>query len=95
MTKIKRGIADIDTALRIYYQYPEITNKEISELFGGLSRASALAYKRRVQDEQAKRDIKTHQKFAVNTVVAYEVFGIDIDDLERRKAKLKKLGFVK
>ena len=32
--KVKR-ITDIDTALYIYYRYPEIGNKEIKELFGG------------------------------------------------------------
>ena len=40
--KVKR-IADIDTALYIYYRYHEIGNEEIKELFGGLGCATEKA----------------------------------------------------
>lgn len=89
--KVKR-IVDIDTALYIYYLYPEIGNKEIKELFGGLGSAALTKYKKAVQEEQIKQDVKTSQLHTINTEVAYEVWGIDVAELEKRRDKLKKLG---
>ena len=89
--KVKR-IVDIDTASYIYYRYPEIGNKEIKELFGGLGSAALTKYKKAVQEEQIKQDVKTSQLHTINTEVAYEVWGIDVAELEKRRDKLKKLG---
>ena len=84
-----RKIADIDTALYIYYRYPEIGNKEIKELFGGLGSATLTKYKKAVQ---IKQNVKTSQLYTINTEMAYEVWGIDVAELEKRRDKLKKLG---
>ena len=89
--KIK-PITDIETALRIYYRYPEIDNSRIRELFGKISSGTQAKYKRAVMAEQAARNVKTMQMNAVNTKVAYEVWGIDVDDLEKRLEKLQKLN---
>ena len=89
--KVKR-ITDIDTALYINYRYPEIGNKEIKELFGGLGSAALTKYKKAVQGEQIKQNVKTSQLYTINTEVAYEVWGIDVAELEKRRDKLKKLG---
>ena len=89
--KVKR-ITDIYTALYIYYRYPEIGNKEIKELFGGLGSAALTKYKKAVQGEQIKQNVKTSQLYTINTEVAYEVWGIDVAELEKRRDKLKKLG---
>ena len=86
-----RKIADIDTALYIYYRYPEIGNKEIKELFG-LGSATLTKYKKAVQEEQIKQNVKTSQLYTINTEMAYEVWGIDVAELEKRRDKLKKLG---
>ena len=92
--KVKQ-IADIETAIRIYYQYPEIDNNQIRELFGSISSGTQARYKKAVRDEQINRNVKTMCIDAVNTEVAYDVWGIDVADLERRLKKLKSLGFVK
>ena len=89
--KIKQ-IVDIETAIRIYYQYPEIDNNQMRELFGSISSSTAARYKKAVKDEQINRDVKTMCIDAVNTEVAYDVWGIDVVDLERRLKKLKSLG---
>ena len=89
--KYKRPV-NIDTALRIYYTYPEIGNAEIKELFGPIGSRTVVRYKEIVREEQAKRGVKTAQQFTINTEVAYELWGIDIKDLERRRNKLKQLG---
>ena len=90
-----RQIADIETAIRIYYQYPEINNKQICKLFGMSNGSTASRYKKAVKDEQINRNIKTMCIDAVNTEVAYDVWGIDVVDLERRLKKLKSLGLAK
>lgn len=89
--KVKQ-ISDIDTALYIYYRYPEIGNKEIKELFGGLGSASLVNYKKAVIEEQIVQDITTSQLHTVDTETAYKVWGIDISKLEKRREKLRKLG---
>lgn len=87
-----KPIASIDTAIRIYYTYPEIGNKEISELFDLAGKQALSKYKKAVKEEQVKRGVHTLRNFTVNTKVAYEVWGIDVEDLEVRRVKLKKLG---
>lgn len=89
--KVKPFVS-IDEAIRIYYTYPELGNKEIRELFGNLANSTISNYKKAVREVQIDRDVKTSQKDAVNTAVAYEVWGIDIEDLEQRRSKLKELG---
>ena len=85
-------IADIETALRIYYQYPEIGHKELKKLFSSISNSTLSKYMREIRRVQAARNVKTCTMHSVNTRTAYEVMGIDVDDLEHRLAKLKKLG---
>lgn len=87
-----KPITSIDTALRIYYTYPEIGNKEIKELFGIKDSNTVCRYKKAVQAAQTERETKTSRMFSVNTEVAYEVWGIDVVGLEKRRKKLKELG---
>lgn len=87
-----KPITSIDTALRIYYTYPEIGSKEIKELFGLKDNNTVSRYKKAVQKVQAERNIKISQMFTVNTEVAYEVWGIDVISLEKRRKKLQELG---
>ena len=39
-----------------------------------------------------KRNMPTFHQYRINTVIAYDVWGIDITDLERRRKKLKELS---
>ena len=85
-------ITDIDTAINIYYRYPEISTKEIIQLFkkhskGTVSRLKKLAQKRMIED-----DIYSLGMYKINTECAYKAWGIDVNDLERRRYKLQKLG---
>ena len=90
-----KAFQSIDTALKIFYTYPEIGNKQLRELFGeNTSSATIERYKKAVREKQAERNILTNGCYTINTEVAYEVFGIDISDLERRRSKLIKLGML-
>lgn len=87
-----KGIVSIDTALKIYYSMPEIGNKEIRELFGPMSSKTMVSLKREALEEMTVRGVKGFRNYTVNTEVAYAVWGIDVEDLEKRRKKLQALG---
>lgn len=81
---------DIEMAVRLYYEKSEITNNDIKELFGAGSTLTAKL-KKAVLQEMAKRDVKSWLPYSVNTKIAFEVWGLDIDDYEKRLKKLRTL----
>jgi len=85
-------ITSIENALKVYYENAEIGNKEIELLFGARSTATVSRLKRLAKTEMFKRDIPTFNAYKVNTPIAFEVWGIDIADLEKRLKKLKELS---
>jgi len=84
-------IISIDEALKIYYTNTEIGNKEITTLFGTLSPATVSKLKKSAKEEMNKRDILSYGMHKVNTSVAFEIWGIDVNDLEKRRKKLVEL----
>ena len=84
-------IVDIKTALRLYYENSEISNQQIQELFGKLSSATIARLKKQVYEKMIEQEVFVFCQRNINTAVAYEVFGIDVDDLERRMRKLQEL----
>ena len=85
-------IQDLDTAIRIYYECYELGNKEIAALFGAKSSATLVRIKKIARDYMLTNDIRQFGFHAVNTKAAFEAWGLDIEDLEKRRAKLIKLG---
>ena len=86
------SITSIENALKIYYENAEIGNKEIILLFGNRSSATISKLKNLVKSEMIKRNVPGFNAFRVNTAIAYDVWGIDIDDLENRMKKIKELS---
>ena len=84
-------ITSIDNALRIYYTHSEIGNKEIASLFGRLSSATTAKLKKLAKDEMMNREILSYGMYKINTGIAFDVWGIDVADLEERRKKLKAL----
>ena len=84
-------ITSIDNALRVYYNHAEIGNKEMTVLFGKRSATTISNLKKMVKSEMNKRAICSYGANMINTAISYEVWGIDVDDMERRRAKIKKL----
>lgn len=82
---------DVETAVRLYYEKNELTNADIKALFG-TGDTQTIKVKKAVKAEMAKRGVKSWLPYSVNTKVAYEVWGIDITDFERRLKKLTALG---
>jgi len=84
-------ITGIENALKIYYAYSELGNKEIAALFGKRSSATVCRLKQAVKDEMSTRSILSYGANKVNTAVAFDVWGIDVRDLEKRMKKIKEL----
>lgn len=85
-------IADIDTAISIYYRYPEISTKEITRLFNKHSKSTISRLKKLAHKQMVEEKVYTHGMYKVNTECAYKSWGLDIEDLEKRRNKLQKLG---
>ena len=82
---------DIKTAVQIYYTKPEIGTNEIKELFS-VKGTKALQMKNEVRKVMAEKGVKVWLPYSVNTKVAYEMWGLNITDLEARLEKLQSLG---
>ena len=86
------SITNIDNALKVFYENAEIGNKEIKCLFGNRSSATIAKLKKIVNTEMIKRDMPTFGMYKINTAIAFEVWGIDIIDLEKRRKKIQELS---
>lgn len=89
----KRQPFNTETALRIYYAYPnEIGNTELKELFNVSGSSTVAAIKKAVRKLMAEKEIKVWNPRNVDTKTVYEYAGIDIAAVERSYLKMKKLG---
>lgn len=83
---------DIETAVTMYYERISLSNSDIKKLFNVTSGKTVLRYKNEVISFFAGTDIiPTHRNHMIDTVRAYEAWGLDIADLEKRLVKLRKL----
>lgn len=85
-------IKSIDTALKIFYSYPELGNKEITALFGRRSSATVSRLKKLAKAEMNGRNVLSYGANKVNTPAAFDAWGIDVEDLESRMRKIKELN---
>lgn len=84
-------ITSIETALRLYYSRIELSSTDMKELFGEISDTEIWKLKKKARELMTERSTPMWNARYVNTEVAYEAWGIDVLDLERRHEKLKKL----
>lgn len=89
----KRRPFNAETALRIYYAYPnEIGNPELKELFDVAANSTVAVIKKEIRDLMVEKDVKVWNPQNVDTKTTYEYAGIDIAAVERSYLKMKKLG---
>lgn len=89
-TKLKRKpVSSLETAIEMYYLNLELTTANIKKLFN-VSDPTAKKYKDVVREEMIKKKIVSNEINSVETKLAYQVWGLDIDDLEKRYKKLEK-----
>ncbi len=85
-------IKNLETAIRMYWEKIELRSSDIKVLFEGIGSAKATELKRQAQKLMNERNTPQWNASRVNTKVAYEAWGLDIEDLEKRYSKLKKLA---
>ena len=83
-----------EIAIAMYYEKTELSSENINTLFGGISYNTIAKLKRKVKPVMIERKIRTWQAQNVNTKIAFEVWGLDVVEMEKNHNKLKKLGLV-
>lgn len=83
-------VKDIRAAIELYWSKTEIGTNDICGLFG-VNRDRAAKLKAVAREAMEERKTINYNALCVNTEVAYEAWGLQIADLERRYSKLQKL----
>ena len=84
-------ITSIETALQLYYNRIELSGADIKELFGDISNCTIAKLKNKARELMRERSTPIWNARNVNTEVAYEAWGLNIENLERRYSKILKL----
>jgi len=84
-------IASVETAVTAYYAKPQLGNAEINEIFGGLSKGKVCQLKVLAREKMKELGIPLMNNRTVDADAAYQAWGLNIGDLERRYAKIKKM----
>ncbi len=87
-------ISSLETAIRLYYERNELSNKDIEVLFGHMGSATLWKLKQKALALMRERNTPVWNAQRVNTEVAYEAWGLDIKKLEYRYNKLKAMNFI-
>ena len=82
-------LRDVEEAVRMYYQFPEIGTPEIMRLYQ-CSRFSALKLKKLAQAKQQEMGKSTFSPLNVNTRCAFLAWNLDIGEMEKAAQRLQK-----
>lgn len=92
MAKVRRfPVADISAAIKLYYGKGYLNNKDIGEIFGTNVKSTIHQMKKPVMEEEKKRDLPVVVPCHVNAKIAFEVWGINVAELERNLKKMQEL----
>lgn len=82
---------NIALALETYYTQNDLCNDDIQAIFG-CSKSHVRTLKNQVRDKMAEEDVYpvVYEAKNLNTEYAFRVWGIDIDELERKFKRLVK-----
>lgn len=83
-------IANLETAIRLYYERVELSSKDIESIFG-CSITTVTKLKCLAHEQMDKDDVPNWNARNVNTEAAFKAWGLDIGTLERNLLKLRKL----
>lgn len=83
---------DMKLAVQMYYEKSELTSADIRKLFD-VCATTATRLKKQAQKAMAAKEekVRTWYPNTVNTKIAYEAWGINVEDCEARLKKLKQL----
>lgn len=84
-------IANLETAIRLYYSKVELSSEDVQELFPSVKGKNTITKLKRKARELMVEDNKlVYNAHSVNTESAFKAWGLDIADLEARYETLKK-----
>lgn len=81
-------IVSLETAIRLYYSRIELSSKDVHEIFGDIADGTVAKLKNKARELMSERETPIWNARNVNTAVAFEAWGLEISDLERRYKKL-------
>lgn len=85
-------ITSLKTAIELYYSRTELGNADIKKLFGEHSSSTIARIKRKARQKMIEKNVQSWNANRVNTEAAFEAWGLNITDLERRYKKLQELS---
>lgn len=85
-------IASVEVAVTMYYEKPWLFNEDIHELFPGISTTTVQRLKNLARAKASEMDMMQYNNRSVLTKCAYIAWGLEIDDLEKRLMKLRKIN---
>lgn len=85
------AVADLETALQLYYTRNELSTADICLLFG-CSPTTARRLKKRGREQMAKENTPTWNPNCVNTEAAFRSWGLDVAKIKRNLEQLRKLN---
>ena len=83
-------LSDISLAVELYYSRIDLSNDDIKKLFGGIGGSKITALKKLADARRREVGMASWNPRRVNTVCAFEAWGLDIEDLERRLKALRR-----
>ena len=88
-------IVDVPTAVRVFWEYPELGNAQIEELFGSRSPNTVSRLKKAAWELMREEGSFVTNAARVPTATAYRAWGLNIKDLEEREKKLRRYSVAK
>ena len=92
MPKVRAPV-DIEVAVKMYYERISLSGADIQKLFNVKSSSTVAKYRREVIEYFSDKEVSPmHRNDKLDTYCAFEAWGLDINDLEKRLQKLRKLN---
>lgn len=83
-------VVSIEKAVLTYYEKTELREADILALFG-CSRSKAWELRHAARARMRENNVMAYDSHSVETVCAYDAWGLNITDLEKRLTKLRKI----
>ena len=77
-------LVDVRKAVEMYYSRLDLSNADIKELFGELSRATIAKLKAKAEEQRKEDGVAVWSANRFVTMSAYKAWGLEISDLEQR-----------
>ncbi len=87
-------IVGVSTAIEVYWNYPELGNAQIEELFGRRSPNTVSLLKKAAWELMREEGTFVTNASRVPTATAFRAWGLDINDLTERYTRLQRMKLI-